>query len=171
MQKRTHLTLEAALLTALLALLGLSLFGNPTTVTEEVMITGRLHMDDDSAEDVVLVVEVNGERCLHAEVFSNGRFTISVPLGAKANLQFFKPGHLPKAVLVDTRNALNTRKAQRVNRKVKFDVVLEPERNRPGRGYTEPVGSIGFVNGTGTMKVRHHEQYAPVSHTTATKPE
>jgi hypothetical protein len=79
----------------------------------------------------------------------------TVPVNAKARLVFLKPGHLPKEVEVDTRNALNTSKAERMNRKVVFDVVLESEEQRPGRRYDGPVGSITFVNGTGTMKVRH----------------
>jgi hypothetical protein len=58
-------------------------------------------------------------------------------------------------VVVDTHNAMNTTKAQQVNRKVKFDVVLEPIEKRAGRKYQGPVGSLTFVNGTGTMKVKH----------------
>ena len=161
MHKRAHITLEAALLTALLALLGLSLLANPTYDAEQVVITGWLHVEDSRVDDVLLVVEVDGVLCQPALVQGNGRFVIGLPAGSKATLQFSKPGHLPKEVLVDTRNALNTPQARRANRRVKFDVVLEPERARPGHAYAGPVGSIGFVNGTGTMRVRHHKRFAP----------
>ena len=157
MEKRVSLSCEAALLTALCALIGLSLFGTPATpvVRDEVLITGWLHVSDDHVNDAILVVELEGEHCLYTKLEFNGRFAFTVPVNAKARLVFLKPGHLPKEVEVDTRNALNTPKAERMNRKVEFDVVLESEEQRPGRRYEGPVGSITFVNGTGTMKVRH----------------
>ena len=152
MEKRISLSCEAALLTALCALIGLSLFGTPAPAVgrDEVLITGWLHVSD-----AILVVELEGEHCLYTKLEFNGRFAFTVPVNAKARLVFLKPGHLPKEVEVDTRNALNTPKAERMNRKVVFDVVLESEEQRPGRRYDGPVGSITFVNGTGTMKVRH----------------
>jgi len=157
MEKRITLSCEAALLTALCALIGLSLFGTPApaVVRDEVLITGWLHVSDDHMNDAVLVVELEGEHCLYAELEFNGRFAFTIPINAKARLVFLKPGHLPKEVVVDTRNALNTPKAERMNRKVVFDVVLESEEQRPGRRYDGPVGAITFVNGSGTMKVRH----------------
>ena len=85
----------------------------------------------------------------------SGRFSLSVPAGSRVVLTFSKPGHLTKEVVVDTRNALVTPQAERTNRKVRFDVVLEPVRKRPGCKYDGPVGSLGFVNGSGTMKVKH----------------
>ncbi len=160
MEKRVSLSCEAALLTALCALIGLSLFGTPApaVVRDEVLITGWLHVSDDHVNDAILVVELEGEHCLYTKLEFNGRFAFTVPVNAKARLVFLKPGHLPKEVEVDTRNALNTPKAERMNRKVEFDVVLESEEQRPGRRYDGPVGSITFVNGTGTMKVRHDLQ-------------
>lgn len=157
MEKRISLSCEAAFLTALFALIGLSLFASPSPVLvrDEIVITGWLHADDGRMDDAVLVVELEGEHCLFAELFDNGQFFFRLPVGAKATLFFTKPGHLPKEVVVDTHNALNTPRALRENRKVKFEVVLEPERKRPGRVYDGPVGSIQFVNGTGTMKVKH----------------
>ncbi len=157
MEKRIDISLEAALLLALFGLFGLSLFASPTALAsrDEILISGRLISDDRHMDDAVLVVELEGEHCLFAELFDNGQFFFRLPVGAKATLVFMKPGHLPKEVTVDTRNALNTAKAVKENRNVKFEVVLEPESKRPGRKYEGPVGSIQFVNGTGTMKVRH----------------
>lgn len=160
MKTRNIPTLEAVALAALLAIAGLSLFAAPVPVStppapEEVLFTGWLHVEDQNVNDLVLVVTVDEDRCLYAEVESTGRFTIMVPVGCRALLSFLKPGHLPKEIVVDTRNSMNTSKAQRNNRKVKFDVVLEALEKRPGRKYEGPVGSLSFVNGTGTMKVKH----------------
>ena len=157
MEKRIDISFEAALLLALFGLFGLSLFASPSPVAgrNEIMISGWLLAEDRHMDDAVLVVELEGEHCLFAELFDNGQFFFRLPVGAKATLVFMKPGHLPKEVTVDTRNALNTPKAVKENRKVKFEVVLEPLCKRPGRKYEGPVGSIQFVNGTGTMKVRH----------------
>ena len=157
MEKRLSLSCEAALLTALFALIGLSLFAGPSPVIvrDEVRITGWLHSKDGRMDNAVLVVELEGESCLYTELAFNGRFAFTVPLNAKARLIFLKPGHLAKEVDVDTRNALNTPQAERLNRKVEFDVVLENEEQRPGRRYEGPVGSITFLNGTGNMKVKH----------------
>lgn len=155
MEKRLNLTFEAALLLALFALLGLSLVASPVPPRNEVLISGWLLADEDRMDDAVLVVELEGRDCLFAELFDNGQFFFRLPVGTKATLLFIKPGHLPKEVVVDTHNAMITPKAQRENRKVRFEVVLEEESMRPGRRYEGPVGSIHFVRGTGTMKVKH----------------
>ena len=94
--------------------------------------------------------------CLYAGVESPGRFTVVLPVGHQVTLSFSKPGHLPKEVVIDTRYSMMTEKAQRANRKVKFDVVMEPLEKRPGRKYDGPVGSLSFFRGTGTMKVKHN---------------
>lgn len=155
MEKRIHLSFEAALLLALFALLGLSLVAAATPPRNEVLISGWLLADGTRMDDAVLVVELEGRDCLFAELFDNGQFFFRLPVVAKATLLFIKPGHLPKEVVVDTHNAMITPKAQRENRKMKFDVVLEEENKHPGRRYDGPVGSIHFVRGTGTMKVKH----------------
>ncbi len=156
MEKRRNLSIEVTILIAALALCSLTLFGaskpgNP----EEVLLTGWLHVEDRYVGDLVLVVELDGERCSYAEVLTNGRFIISVPLGSEVLLAFIKPGHLSKEISVSTRNALNTRQARHDNRTVKFDVVLESMEKRAGRSYKGPVGSLSFVNGSGYMMVRH----------------
>ena len=154
MEKRLHLSCEAALLTALFALLALTLLAAPAG-PDAIRITGQLHSTEGRLADAVLVVELEGAHCLQAELREDGRFQMDLPLDSKVRLHFIQPGHLPKEVEVDTRNALNTPKALRENRKVKFEVVLESEEQRPGRRYDGPVGAIRFVNGTGTMKVLH----------------
>ncbi len=154
MEKRFHFSCEAALLTALFALVALSLSADPSG-PEVVRVMGRLHNTDGRLDDAVLVVELGGEHCLSAELDAYGRFTMDLPVNSRVLLQFLQSGHLPKEVVVDTHNAMNTPKARRENRKVKFEVVLEEERVRPGHRYERPVGSIHFVNGTGTMKVIH----------------
>lgn len=156
MEKRRDLTIEVTILIAMLALCSLTLFGASRPGSpEEVLLTGWLHVEDRYVGDLVLVVELDGERCSYAEVLPNGRFIISVPLGSEVLLAFIKPGHLSKEVSVNTRNALNTRRSRHDNRTVKFDVVLEPMAKRAGRVYNGPVGSLSFVNGSGYMKVRH----------------
>jgi hypothetical protein len=156
-KKRLNITFATALLIAIFALLGLSLLANPAlpVTGDQVRIVGWLHADGLRQDDAILVVELNGEHCLAAELHDNGQFFFTLPVGAKAKLTFAKPGHLPKEVEVDTRNARNTPKAERMNRKLEFEVILESEEQRPGLHYDGPVGAITFVNGTGTMKVRH----------------
>jgi hypothetical protein len=157
MEKRLHFSCEAALLTALFALLALSLFAAPVAPArpDAIRVAGQLYITEGHLADAVLVVELEGEHCLAAQLDAHGRFTMDLPMNSRVRLHFIQPGHLPKEVLVDTRNALNTPKALRENRKVKFEVVLESEEQRPGLKYDGPVGAIRFVNGTGTMKVLH----------------
>ncbi|MBL0129640.1 MAG: hypothetical protein IPP83_19800 [Flavobacteriales bacterium] len=154
MIKRITIRPEAVLLAAALALLALTALSAPATTRDEVVLTGWLQVEDHNAADIVLSAEVN-DNCLYAEVEGSGRFSLSVPAGSRVVLTFSKPGHLTKEVVVDTRNALATPQAERTNRKVRFDVVLEPVRKRPGCKYDGPVGSLAFVNGSGTMKVKH----------------
>lgn len=160
MEKRIPISFEAALLTAVLALLALSLLAAPGPADRNAIIhlTGRLYSADGQLEDAVLVVELEGAHCLYAELLDNGRFQMTLPLDSQVRLHFLKPGHLPKVVEVDTRNALNTPKAERSNRNVDFEVVLESEEQHPGLHYAGPAGAITFVNGTGTMKVQHDLQ-------------
>lgn len=156
MEKRDDLILEITLVIAMIALTGLSVYAaQDPAPAREVLLTGRLHVEDRQVDDLVLVVELDHDRCNYAEVLDNGRFIIQVPVGAEVLLSFIKPGHLSKEVMVDTRNAMRTRKAWRENHIVKFDVELEPMEKRPGRKYQGPVGSLSFVNGTGTMRVKH----------------
>ena len=160
MKKRFNITFATALLIAMFALFALSLAASPVPPVsgDRVRISGWLHADNIRQDDAILVVEMNGEHCLAAELHDNGQFFLTLPVGAQSRLIFTKPGHLPKEVEVNTRNAMNTSKAERMNRKVEFNVVLETEEQRPGLQYDGPVGAITFVNGTGTMKVRHDQR-------------
>jgi len=150
MEKRLHFSCEAALLTAILALVALSLTAAPAG-PEAISISGQLHSTDGRVRDAVLVVELDGAHCLQAELREDGRFHMDLPLDSKVRLHFIQPGHLPKEV--DTHNALLTPMAGRANRRIAFEVVLESDAERPGHHYHGPVGAIRFVNGTGTMKV------------------
>jgi hypothetical protein len=97
MNKRNDKKLEATALAALLALSALTLLGAPVmTAPDEVLLTGWLHVEDQTVNDLVLVVELDGDRCLFAEVQASGRFEVYVPVGCKALLSFIKPGHLTK---------------------------------------------------------------------------
>lgn len=153
MRTRNLPVAEAVLLTALLSLFALAASAAPGS-PDEVLFTGWVRLDDKNAEDVVLMVEV-ADQCLYAEVHPSGRFMLWVPAGAQAKVAFLKPGHLTKEIELDTRHSMANKKAERDNRKVKFDVVLEPERKRPGRRYDGPVGALGFNKGTGTVRARH----------------
>ena len=158
MEKQLDITCKAALLAAIMALAGLSLFAAAPPSHDEVTITGRLYADTSDLEDAILVVELEEEQCLRSVLFRNGRFEFKVPVGAHARLIFLKPGYLTKEVLVDTKNALISAQANKLNKTVKFDVVLESTEERKHQAYLGPVGYIHFVNGTGLMRVRHDER-------------
>jgi hypothetical protein len=155
MRKHSFPAQEACLLAALLAAAALGVVASPPARSAELLLTGQLHARDRSMRDLVLVVEIDGERCQYANITGNGRFSVHVPVGAEARLIFKKPGHLEKEVVIRARNAANPRKADRKNRTIRFDVVLESEQQRPGLQYDGPVGSIAFAKGTGSMQVRH----------------
>jgi hypothetical protein len=124
----------------------------------DVTIRGWLHAGDANLADAMVVVVLNEESCVRSILLRNGRFEFELPVGAKARLLFEKPGFLTKEVVVDTQNALTGSRSEKVNRNVKFDVVLESEEKQPERVYAGPVGSINFVKGTGTMRVRYDRQ-------------
>ena len=163
MKTQKLFSVEAALLTALLALLGIAVLAAPAS-TKEVIITGQLHAEDQSLIDAVVVVELGGHACLRSELSANGRFEFNVPVGSKARLIFLKPGFLTKEVEVDTKNALNSDQARKLNKKVRFDVVLDEEPQHMNEVYMGPVGYIHFVNGSGLMRVRHDGRMKPVVH-------
>ncbi len=147
------------LLAGLLSLAGLTFFALAARGADNlVTITGQLHADNENLADAVVVVELGDDACLRSELGANGRFEFKVPVGSKARLIFVKPGFLTKEVEVDTKNALNNEEARKLNKKVKFDVVLEEEAQHMNEVYSGPVGYIHFVNGSGLMRVRHDER-------------
>lgn len=159
MNRQRRITIEALLVLALIALVALGSFAAPTG--QAVLLSGRLLASDHSAHDLVLSVEVEGS-CLFAEVSSRGRFSIAVPPGSKAILSFIKPGHLTKEVVIDTESAFGGSRAAKRARKLEFDVVMEPEQKHPGQRFTGPVGSVGFMKGSGALRVRHAPQLTAV---------
>lgn len=130
--------------------------GPPTATVE---VTGWILVEDLDMADAFVAVEVNGTSTT-ATVTENGRFTISLPVETEAVLRFEKPGHLPKEVVVDTRNAQDGAFDDR-SRRVKFAVILELERRMAGLTYPGPVGSIGFDHGGGCMAVKHDRTVVP----------
>ena len=156
--------LAGALLAGLLSLAAIACFALPSHGADNmVTICGQLHADDQSLSDAVVVVELGDDACLQSELGANGRFEFKVPVGTKARLIFLKPGFLTKEVEVDTKNALNNDQARKLNKKVKFDVVLEEELQHISEVYLGPVGYIHFVNGSGLMRVRHDERMKPLA--------
>lgn len=159
MRTLRHDNLFGTFLAGALSLAGLACFAMAAQASDdEVTICGWLHADNESLSDAVVVVELSNDACLRSELGANGRFEFSVPVGAKAKLIFLKPGYLAKEVDVDTKNALNSEQARKLNKKVKFDVVLEEEAQHVNEAYLGPVGYIHFVNGSGLMRVRHDER-------------
>jgi len=157
-------SLAGSLIAGLLSLAGIACFAMAAQGADNmVTITGQLHADDLSLSDAVVVVELGDDACLRSELSANGRFEFNVPVGAKARLIFMKPGFLTKEVEVDTKNALNNDQARKLNKKVKFDVVLEEELQHMDEVYMGPVGYIHFVNGSGLMRVRHDERMKPIA--------
>ena len=164
MKAQRHDSLAGSLLAGFLSLAGIACFAMAAQGADNmVTISGQLHADDQSLADAVVVVELGDDACLRSELGANGRFEFKVPVGSKARLIFLKPGFLTKEVEVDTKNALNNDDARKLNKKVKFDVVLDEELQHMDEVYMGPVGYIHFVNGSGLMRVRHDERMKPVT--------
>ncbi len=162
MKTRRHHSPTGTLLAAALSLAGMACFAiSAHGANNMVTITGQLHADDRSLIDAVVVVELGADACLRSALSANGRFEFKVPVGSKARLIFLKPGYLTKEVEVDTKNALNTDRSSKLNKKVQFDVVLEEELEHVDEVYLGPVGYIDFVNGSGLMRVRHDGRMKP----------
>lgn len=135
----------------------------PATRTANITIelTGWLHVEDMTMEDVVLEVKVNGT--VHTEhVTSAGRFNIDLPADAAVTLRFEKPGHVTKEVTLDTHHVGEGRYTSQRKRHVKLAVIMELERFMAGLTYTGPVGNIGFESGGGCMAVAHTRSVEPV---------
>lgn len=156
-------TRPGSLLAGLITLVAMLCFAMTTAASDNmVTITGQLHAEDHSLADAVVVVELGDVACLRSELGAKGRFEFHVPVGQKVRLVFLKPGYLTKVVVVDTRNALTSEQARKLNKKVRFDVVLEEELEHVSEMYMGPVGYIHFVNGSGLMRVRHDERMKSV---------
>ncbi len=131
--------------------------------TGRVLVSGRLMAHGIRADERVLVFDADGRCLARTPVAFTGHFRVALPAHAQVTLHFRKPGHVEKVVRVDTRNAVDSAKARRLNRNVHFDVVLVPVVELPDMAYDGPVGSISFVRGSGLMTVRHHERLMPVT--------
>lgn len=161
MKPQRRITIEAVLLIALFALIALGSFAAP--MDREVLLSGKLLTPDRSTRDMVLSVEVEGA-CLYAKISDNGHFSIVVPPGSKATLSFIKPGHLTKEVFIDTESAFAGTRSSKYERKLEFDVVMVRESNHPSQSFIGPVGSIGFVQGSGSLRVRHQAKLTAIAH-------
>ncbi len=162
MEMRHNTLLKTSLCAALLINLGLAKAAKPPGLPmddDAVELTGWLHVEDYTMEDVVLEVEVNGTYQV-ARVSNTGRCNVMLPADSKATLRFEKPGHLPKEVVVDTRYVHDGDRGART-RHVKFAVILELERFMGGMTYAGPVGSIGFDAGGGCVAVAHDKSLVP----------
>lgn len=122
-------------------------------ISEAVVLTGWLHVEDYTMADVVVTVDVNGVATT-STVKENGRFDLVLPADAEAVVRFEKPGHLPKEVVVDTRHARAGDFGQRT-RHVKFAVIMQLERHMAGLTYPGPVGTIGFDPQGGCTAISH----------------
>ncbi len=130
---------------------------------KEVLICGRVVSPYTDMSDVLVLAELPDGSFQGSRSGESGRFTVSLPLEAEVRLRFRKAGHVEKIVTVDTRNAVDGRRARRLSRGVKFDVELLPEERLSGFTYDGPVGTISFVRGSGLMKVTYHEQLIHMS--------
>ena len=157
-------TLKLGLFAALFSFVGTASATKPPmppSAQESVTVTGWLHVEDYTMEDMIVEVEVNGTYQV-ARVSEGGRFQVELPADSKATLRFEKPGHLPKEVVVDTNNMKGGGRTQR-SRHVRFAVIMELERFMGGMTYAGPVGSIGFDPQGGCVAVTHDKALVPAS--------
>lgn len=132
----------------------------PAQRTDDVRLTGWLHVEDHTWRDATVTVEHDGVLQV-ARVSETGRFDLNLPAGAEVVLRFEKPGHLPKEVAVSTAHA-RMGMPGRHRRHVRFAVILELERHMAGFTYHSPVGTIGFDPEGGCLAVTHRrEKIAP----------
>ena len=131
-------------------------------IMDAVVLTGLLHVDDNTNQDAVLRVEVNGVTQI-APVSETGRFELMLPAEADVVLHFELPGHLPKDVTVDTHHARDGDFRQR-KRHLEFAVIMEPELPLRGLMYAGPVGAIGFDPGGGCVAISHNKKLVPAKH-------
>lgn len=162
MEKRIPQPLKASLCAVLLIYAGTGKAAGPPLnprSNDVVVLTGWLHVEDLTVEEVLVEVEVNGTTQI-APVSNTGRFSITLPADAEALLRFEKEGHLSKEVKVDTRHAQDGEVGQHT-RHVKFAVIMELECRMGGLTYAGPVGSLGFDDGGGCLAVAHDRQLVP----------
>ena len=161
-----HLTqFKAGLIALFLLPAGITFAATPPVShasDQAVQLTGWLHVEDYTMEDVTVQVDVDG--VTHTEtVTENGRFMLTLPANAEVTLRFEKPGHLSKEVKVDTRNVRDGGFGQHKKRKVSFAVIMQLERRMGGLTYPGPVGSLGFEQGGGCLAVTHDRTLIPAS--------
>lgn len=148
--------LETAVMTALLALLSITLFAAPGASGKPVQVSGWLLMEAGANKDVLVVVELDNAHCLPVKLKSNGRFSVDLPTGSQAVLRFSRAGHITKEVVLDTRNAAPHGTQQYKAAKVHFGVDLSTGEGHPQYGFDGPVGTLAFKRGTGSLAVKHH---------------
>lgn len=164
MESRITSPTRILLASALLLFSGRILAAHPPglkTASDEVVLTGWLHVEDHTWQDAVVHVEVDGTSQV-ARVSETGRFDLRLPANTEVVLRFEKPGHLPKEVVVNTAHAHEGAFGKQ-RRHVKFAVILELERHMAGFTYHSPVGTIGFEQGGGCLAVAHKREKVPPS--------
>ena len=128
-------------------------------VMDAVVLSGLLHVDDETRQVAVMRVEVNGVS-QEALVADDGRFELMLPADADVRLRFELPDHAPKDVVIDTHHAQDGDFAHH-QRRLEFAVVMELKQQLHGLTYAGPVGAIGFDPGGGCVAVSHNKKLVP----------
>lgn len=115
---------------------------SPPPAQGTVSLTGWLHVEDLSFRKTTVEVEYGG-LVYDVPVTKTGRFDLNLPDDLEAVVRFAHPGHLTKEVLVDTHHAKQGEPGKR-DRRIRFAVILQDEREMTGFDYAGPVGNIGF---------------------------
>ncbi len=130
----------------------------PAAYINQIALTAWLDLDDGSATDVIVEVDVNGTKDW-GRPDDNGRVDLMLPADAVALISFRKPGHLTKTVSVDTHNT-EAGAFKGKQRNLTFGVKLDAITDNGGLVYAGPVGVLAFA-ANGDVMVEHDQQLVP----------
>ena len=154
-------TITAAALALLLTVFTAnpSVAAPPPALRNTVALTAWLDAEDGLARDIMVEVEVNGNKDW-GRASENGRVDLLLPADVVAVILFKKPGHITKSLSVDT-HYLNDGTFKGKQRSFSFAVTLEPSNTEEEMAYAGPVGSIAFDKDLGSLVVEHDQHLVP----------
>jgi len=120
---------------------------------------GKVIINSGSLSNTRAVVTDENGNSMSVFLSRSGNFRIHLPIGRNYKMVVEKPGYIAKEIAIDL--SQYSKKAQRVNPMMEFDVVMYPQDMALEMAYINAVGEISFDRSNGKMNVAYNHRMIP----------
>jgi hypothetical protein len=120
---------------------------------------GKVIINSGSLSNARAVVTDELGQSMSVFLSRNGNFRIHLPIGRNYRMTVEKPGYISKEIAIDL--SQYSKKAQRANQTMEFDVVMFPQDATLEMAYVNAVGEISFHPHSGKMNIAYNHRMIP----------